>query len=151
MLFSRLVLLFAFHSDHAAIRCKCHAYLFLFVVILKHKVQNNKKNNFTCQYLCSIAALHRNVTKFIIHILNIIMFIMTTGCEMDGQFYPEGEMVQGVAQSPCENCFCMKGRIQCLTIECTPLPSGCSPILTSGKCCPSSYNCSEYILHVMLL
>jgi len=77
-------------------------------------------------------------------ILNIIMFFMTAGCEMGGRFYPEGEMVQGVAQSQCENCFCMKGRIQCMTIECTPPLLGCSPVLTSGKCCPTSYNCSKY-------
>ncbi|XP_023704430.1 uncharacterized protein LOC111862881 isoform X2 [Cryptotermes secundus] len=64
------------------------------------------------------------------------------GCELDGQFYPEGEMVHTVAQSKCENCFCMKGRVQCMTIECTPPLLGCSPIITSGKCCPTSYNCS---------
>jgi len=77
-------------------------------------------------------------------ILNIIMFIMIAGCELGGRFYLEGEMVQGVAQSQCENCFCMKGRIQCMTIECTPPLLGCSPVLTSGKCCPTSYNCSKY-------
>jgi hypothetical protein len=98
-----------------------------------------------------------NMTKFLFnsctsqncHLVNyqtliIIMFIMIEGCELDGRFYPEGEMVQGVAQSQCENCFCMKGRIQCMTIECTPPLLGCSPILTSGKCCPTSYNCSKY-------
>jgi hypothetical protein len=70
---------------------------------------------------------------------------MFAGCELNGQFYPEGEMVQTVARSKCENCFCMKGRIQCMTIECTPPLLGCSPVITSGKCCPTSYNCSEYI------
>ncbi|XP_021916025.1 uncharacterized protein LOC110828042 isoform X2 [Zootermopsis nevadensis] len=64
------------------------------------------------------------------------------GCELNGQFYPEGEMVQTVARSKCEKCYCLKSRIQCVTIECTPPPLGCSPVITSGKCCPTSYNCS---------
>ncbi|XP_069669422.1 mucin-2 [Periplaneta americana] len=70
------------------------------------------------------------------------------GCELDSHFYPEGEMVQAVARSQCENCFCIKGKVQCIPLECAPPLLGCSPVMTPGKCCPTSYNCSASALEL---
>lgn len=63
------------------------------------------------------------------------------GCEVNGQLYAEGEMIQQVARTECDNCFCLKGKVQCVELECAPPLQGCVPVVTLGKCCPDSYNC----------
>ncbi|KAJ9597780.1 hypothetical protein L9F63_011388, partial [Diploptera punctata] len=63
-------------------------------------------------------------------------------CEVNGQIYSEGQMIQQVVRSGCDNCFCLKGKIQCIELECAPPLQGCIPVVTPGKCCPDSYNCN---------
>ncbi|XP_068085195.1 mucin-3A [Anabrus simplex] len=64
-----------------------------------------------------------------------------TGCEVDGEQYSEGDMVQGVANSSCDSCFCMKGKVQCVPLTCSIPLQSCKPIILPGDCCPSSFEC----------
>nr|CAD7262978.1 unnamed protein product [Timema shepardi] len=40
------------------------------------------------------------------------------GCLVDGKKYKEGEMVQEAANTTCENCFCIRRKIRCVSLSC---------------------------------
>nr|CAD7463396.1 unnamed protein product [Timema tahoe] len=64
------------------------------------------------------------------------------GCLVDGKKYKEGEMVREAASTTCENCFCIRRKIRCVSLSCPKPVHDCQPITRSGECCPSSYNCN---------
>lgn len=71
----------------------------------------------------------------------------TRNCKIKGTTYSEGEKIED-KEKQCENCYCLKGNVQCKPIIC-PVPlEQCSPVLSPGHCCPTSYNCSKYSLNL---
>uniref|UniRef100_A0A1A9X1S7 VWFC domain-containing protein n=1 Tax=Glossina brevipalpis TaxID=37001 RepID=A0A1A9X1S7_9MUSC len=65
------------------------------------------------------------------------------GCNLNGNFYPEGAQVPSNPNTPCELCYCIKNRTSCLMQECTLHIEGCTPIYNRGSCCPIRYNCDH--------
>ena len=67
------------------------------------------------------------------------------GCYVDGEYYREGSHIPSNPEKPCEVCYCIRNSSSCVVQECTLGVSGCSPVYSSKTCCPTRYNCCEYI------
>lgn len=48
-----------------------------------------------------------------------------------------------VATSPCEYCYCIKGRQHCVRPHCLLEVPGCKPEYSKHSCCPVKYHCSD--------
>ncbi|XP_047738702.1 mucin-5AC [Hyalella azteca] len=61
-------------------------------------------------------------------------------CEKDGVTYQDGKLVP--TSNPCDECFCVEGKIICAIRECLPPAKGCVPVSQSDDgCCPTAYEC----------
>jgi len=63
------------------------------------------------------------------------------GCEIDGEFYPDGAQVATDVEKPCELCYCIRNRTACVMQECILHVEGCEPVFQHGVCCPVRYKC----------
>lgn len=71
------------------------------------------------------------------------MLINLTGCNVNGKYYPEGEMIVGYAKE-CENCYCVDSQIRCNAVVCSlaaTTDQHCLPLYTAGHCCPTGFKC----------
>ncbi|CAB3371788.1 Hypothetical predicted protein [Cloeon dipterum] len=73
----------------------------------------------------------------------------TSGCVVDGNHHKEGSKVRSTAKS-CEHCYCLRGVVRCVTLECARPLLGCEPVFEDGKCCPVQYNCSKIMTEPMI-
>ncbi|XP_019635444.1 PREDICTED: kielin/chordin-like protein [Branchiostoma belcheri] len=54
-------------------------------------------------------------------------------CVHNGHMYREGDQWQ---KDTCTTCTCMGGQAMCHSDTCAPTPSGCTPVIAEGQCCP---------------
>lgn len=89
---------------------------------------------------------------FVISAQNIRMLILaiktefssvTVGCNVNETFYPEGQRLPTNSSQPCEICFCIRGKSECMPKKCAPSIRNCRPIIPDGECCPESYDCGN--------
>ncbi|XP_075147528.1 tenectin [Haematobia irritans] len=72
---------------------------------------------------------------------------ISTDCIHNGEIYADGARIEG--ETPCENCYCMRGDIICAVQECKmPMLAGngkqCHAMPPAeGECCPSNYVCED--------
>ncbi|KAG8189672.1 hypothetical protein JTE90_022487 [Oedothorax gibbosus] len=64
------------------------------------------------------------------------------GCYLDNKYYPDGSQLPHDPAIPCEVCYCIRNRSECIIQECDLKLEGCSPVFRDGQCCPSRYNCT---------
>ncbi|XP_059483214.1 uncharacterized protein LOC132201208 [Neocloeon triangulifer] len=64
------------------------------------------------------------------------------GCMVEGSHHKDGMQVRVLAKN-CEHCYCLRGVVRCVKLECAPPLLGCEPVFAKGKCCPVQYNCSK--------
>ncbi|XP_014281973.2 uncharacterized protein [Halyomorpha halys] len=65
----------------------------------------------------------------------------TLGCLLNGTMFGEGSAM--VLSSPCEYCYCIKGRQHCVRPQCLLDVTGCTPQYSEHSCCPVKYNCKD--------
>ncbi|XP_059612831.1 uncharacterized protein LOC132259284 [Phlebotomus argentipes] len=74
---------------------------------------------------------------------NVTMMARGSGCFVNGILYTEGHRLPKDPESPCEVCYCIRGKRKCTPQKCTPEIRNCIPMIPKGQCCPSSFNCDR--------
>ncbi|XP_049788544.1 uncharacterized protein LOC126192219 [Schistocerca nitens] len=67
---------------------------------------------------------------------------LVCGCTVGGQQYTEGVRIE-VDRAQCKQCYCIRGRVQCTTLKCSPPIHGCTPVISNISCCPTRYECNR--------
>lgn len=60
-------------------------------------------------------------------------------CVEGGSVFAAGSAL--ASRVACEQCFCLRGRRQCVRPSCLPPPPHCAPRPAPGACCPQRYYC----------
>ena len=138
-------------SEFSNFFCKVHLIIFTMIPPLslfnvsRYKRRNTEKQvnkNVQMSALCH-SALGKGKSHLFSTFTQNKIWHCFSGCEKDGEVFEEGSPVP-TSPGNCENCYCLKGEIQCVEQTCGPHIKSCTPIIKPGECCPSSYDCSKF-------